>query len=180
MHRFKSAILAIFQFFQNGTFEPVHEIRKNFWPKVFFWSIMKVPFRKNIHNMPQGRKNLKGFTKKWWIGSSSLFYSKWQLSSLFESCRHFLKQFVICKRDSSIIIKKWPPILLNKAEMSPRSGPSSLQSPFIAMELASTLDSSLKRTVQWDFWTQFLSDFQRFKLIMPFCFFWDPCHPGTG
>ena len=26
MHRFKNAILAIFQFFQNGTFEPVHEI----------------------------------------------------------------------------------------------------------------------------------------------------------
>ena len=26
MHGFKSAILAIFQFFQNGTFEPVDEI----------------------------------------------------------------------------------------------------------------------------------------------------------
>ena len=26
MHGFKSAILAIFQFFQNGTFEPMHEI----------------------------------------------------------------------------------------------------------------------------------------------------------
>ena len=30
MHRFKSAILAIFQFFQNGTFEPVHEIQHFF------------------------------------------------------------------------------------------------------------------------------------------------------
>ena len=27
MHRFKIAILAIFQLFQNGTFEPVHEIQ---------------------------------------------------------------------------------------------------------------------------------------------------------
>jgi hypothetical protein len=36
MHRFKSAILAIFQFCQNDTFEPVHEIQKKFWPKSFF------------------------------------------------------------------------------------------------------------------------------------------------
>ena len=50
-------ILAIFQFSQNGTFEPVHEIQNCFWPKVFFWSIMKVPFRRNIHNMPQGPPN---------------------------------------------------------------------------------------------------------------------------
>ena len=35
MHGFKSAILAIFQFWQNGTFEPVHEIENNFWPKDF-------------------------------------------------------------------------------------------------------------------------------------------------
>ena len=28
MHMVKSAILAIFQFCQNGTFEPVHEIQK--------------------------------------------------------------------------------------------------------------------------------------------------------
>ena len=63
MHRFKSAILAIFQFFQNGTFEPVHEIQNFFWPKVFFWSIKKVPFRKNIHNMPQGPPN-PGFSQE--------------------------------------------------------------------------------------------------------------------
>ena len=36
MHGFKSAILAIFHFCQNGTFEPVHEIQKSFWPKAFF------------------------------------------------------------------------------------------------------------------------------------------------
>ena len=29
MHGFKSAILAIFPFCQNGTFEPVHENQKN-------------------------------------------------------------------------------------------------------------------------------------------------------
>ena len=40
MHGFKSAILAIFHFCQNGTFEPVYEIQNFFWPKAFFWSIM--------------------------------------------------------------------------------------------------------------------------------------------
>ena len=57
MHRFKSAILAIFLFFQNGTFEPVHEIWNFFWPKVFFWRIMNMLIGKNIHNMPQGPPN---------------------------------------------------------------------------------------------------------------------------
>jgi hypothetical protein len=33
---FKSAILAIFQFFQNGTFDPLHEISNLFCPKAFF------------------------------------------------------------------------------------------------------------------------------------------------
>ena len=57
MHRFKSAILAIFQFWQNGTFELMHEIQKKFWSKDFFWSIRKVPFTKNISNMCQGPRN---------------------------------------------------------------------------------------------------------------------------
>ena len=57
MHGFKSAILAIFQLCQSGTFEPVHEIWNFFWPKAYFWSIMKMATRKNIHNMPQGPPN---------------------------------------------------------------------------------------------------------------------------
>ena len=57
MYRFKSAILEKLKNCQNGTFEPVHEIWNFFWPKVFFWSIMKMPIRKNIHNMPQGLPN---------------------------------------------------------------------------------------------------------------------------
>ena len=57
MHGFKSAILAIFPFCQNGTFEPVHEIQKIFLPKDSFWGIMKVPFTKNIHNFFQGPSN---------------------------------------------------------------------------------------------------------------------------
>ena len=36
MDRFKSAILAIFQFCQNGTFEPVHEIQNFFGQKHSF------------------------------------------------------------------------------------------------------------------------------------------------
>ena len=56
MHRFKSAILAIFSFCQNGTFESVHGIQ-NFCPKDFFWGTMKVPFTKNIHKLFQGPPN---------------------------------------------------------------------------------------------------------------------------
>ena len=63
MHGFKSAILAIFQFCQNGTFEPVHEIQKFFWPKAFFWSIMKMAIRKFVCNMSQGPTNL-GFMQE--------------------------------------------------------------------------------------------------------------------
>ena len=57
MHGFKFAILAIFTFCQNGTFEPVHEIQKFFWPKDFFWGIMKVPCTKSNHNFFQGPPN---------------------------------------------------------------------------------------------------------------------------
>ena len=35
MHGFKSAILAEWKNYQNGTFEPVHEIQKSFWQKYF-------------------------------------------------------------------------------------------------------------------------------------------------
>ena len=57
MHGFKSAILAIFPFCQNGTFERVHEIQNFFLPKDFFWGIIKVPFTKNIPNFFQGPSN---------------------------------------------------------------------------------------------------------------------------
>mgnify|MGYP001229335960 CR=1 FL=1 len=63
MPRLKSAILTIFQFCQNGTFEPVHEIQNNFWPKTFFRSIMKMLIRKNIRNLSQGSPN-PGFMQK--------------------------------------------------------------------------------------------------------------------
>ena len=53
----KVAILAIFPFWQSGTFEPVQEIQKKFWSKDLFWYIMKVPFTKNIHKMFQGPVN---------------------------------------------------------------------------------------------------------------------------
>ena len=57
MHGFKSAILSIFQFWQNGTFEVVHEIQNFFWPKDFFLSLMKMTFTKNVPNMSQGPPN---------------------------------------------------------------------------------------------------------------------------
>ena len=87
MHWFKSAILAIFQFFQNGTFELVHEIQNFFWPKVFFWSIMKVPFRKNIHNMPQGPPN-PGFMQEKVQKGDFLKKPWWEL--IFFCCFRFL------------------------------------------------------------------------------------------
>ena len=57
MHGFKNAILAIFQFCQNGTFDPVHDIRNFFLPKTFFWSIMKVKLSKNFPKMSKGPLN---------------------------------------------------------------------------------------------------------------------------
>ena len=36
MHGFESAILAKLKNGKNGTFEPLHEIQKIFWPKAFF------------------------------------------------------------------------------------------------------------------------------------------------
>ena len=57
MHGFKSAILAKMKNCQNGTFEHVHEIQKFFWPKAFFWSIMKIAIRKIFRNMSQGLPN---------------------------------------------------------------------------------------------------------------------------
>ena len=42
---------------QNDTFEPVHEIQIFFWPKAFFWSIMKMAIRKFFRNMSQGLPN---------------------------------------------------------------------------------------------------------------------------
>ena len=41
MHGFKSAILAIFQFWQNGTFEPVHEIQIFFCQKISFEALWR-------------------------------------------------------------------------------------------------------------------------------------------
>ena len=63
MNGFKSTILAIFQFCQNGTFEPLHEIQNFFLPKAFFWSIMKMAIRKNIYNLSQCLPN-PGFMQK--------------------------------------------------------------------------------------------------------------------
>ena len=57
MHGLKSAILAKMKNSQNGTFEPVHEIQNFFWPKLFFWSIMKVAMINFFRIMPQGRPN---------------------------------------------------------------------------------------------------------------------------
>ena len=54
---------------------------KFFWPKAFFWSILKMTISKNIHNMSQGPPNpgfmqinvRKGDFLKNWIGSEYFF-----------------------------------------------------------------------------------------------------------
>ena len=87
MHGFKSAILAIFQFCQNGTFEPVHEIRNFFQPKAVFWSIMKMTIRKSIHNLSQGPPN-PGFMQKKVQKGDFLKKDSQELKNLF--CFRFL------------------------------------------------------------------------------------------
>ena len=87
MHRFKSAILAIFHFCQNGTFEPVHEIQNFFWPKAFFWSIMKMAIRKFFHNLSQGPPNPGFMQEKVQKGD---FLKKDSRELFFFSCFRFL------------------------------------------------------------------------------------------
>ena len=87
MPRFKSAILAIFQFCQNGTFDPVHDIRNFFLPKTFFWSIMKMAIRKFFHNLSQGPPNPGFMQEKVQKGD---FLKKPSWDSNFFCCFRFL------------------------------------------------------------------------------------------
>ena len=57
MQGLKNAILAIFSFCQNATFEPLHEIQKFFGSKDFFRGIMNVSYTKKIQNLFQGLPN---------------------------------------------------------------------------------------------------------------------------
>ena len=87
MHGFKSAILAIFQFCQSGTFEPVLDTWNFFWSKAFFWYIMKMAIRKNIHNMHQGPPN-PGFRSV--KVQNDTFFKKDSRELFFFSCFRFL------------------------------------------------------------------------------------------
>ena len=71
MQWFKSAILTIFHFWQNETFEPLTEIQTLFLPKAFFWSIMKVSLIKHFQKMSRvhqiydvSQSTKRGFSKK--------------------------------------------------------------------------------------------------------------------
>ena len=48
MHGFKSAILSIFRFCQNGTFEPMHEIQDFFGQKTPFEALWKRHIQKYL------------------------------------------------------------------------------------------------------------------------------------
>ena len=50
----KSAILTIFQFWQNGTFEPVHGTKKKLAKRLLLQHNMMMTFQKNIPSMSQG------------------------------------------------------------------------------------------------------------------------------
>ena len=56
MHRFKSAILAIFQFFQNGILNWCMKFENFFDQKYSFEALWKCQLEKNIHNMPRIRQ----------------------------------------------------------------------------------------------------------------------------
>jgi hypothetical protein len=60
---FKSAILAIFQFSQNGTFKPMHEIKKKNPVKSILLKQYENCNNKNFHSMSQGPTN-PGLIKK--------------------------------------------------------------------------------------------------------------------
>ena len=77
VHVFKSAIWEKLKNCQNGTFEPVHEIRIFFWSKAFFWSIMKMARRKNIHNLSQGPPNPGFMQKKVELKNFGCFRFRW-------------------------------------------------------------------------------------------------------
>ena len=73
MHRFKSAILAIFSFCQNGTFEPVHEIQIFFAHKTSFEALWKCHLQKifitfskvrQIQDLGQSKYKLRLFSKR--------------------------------------------------------------------------------------------------------------------
>ena len=81
------AILVIFQFCQNGTFEPMQEIQRNVGPKTFFWSIIKMAIRKFFHNLSQGPPNPGFMQKKVQKGD---FLKKDSRELKFFSCFRFL------------------------------------------------------------------------------------------
>ena len=86
MQGFKSAILAKLKNCQNGTFEPVHEIQKIFWPKSFFWSIRKMAIWKFFCNVSQGLPNPGFIQEKVQKGD----FLKKDSREFFFSCFRFL------------------------------------------------------------------------------------------
>ena len=101
-------------------------ILKLFWSKVFFWSIMKMPIRKNIHNISQGPPN-PGFMQEKVQKGDFLKKPSWELK--FFCCFRFLwisrrpgtlnwKRLVfllskILYKKCEIIIKQKPYFLMN-------------------------------------------------------------------
>ena len=55
----------IFKNCQNGTFLPMHENQKKFWPNAFIWSAKKVPFSNFIQNMSQTKSKCLSKWIKW-------------------------------------------------------------------------------------------------------------------
>ena len=57
---------------QNGTFEPMHETWNFFWPKPFFWSIMKLELEIELEKIfitcPRGRQIQELCRKKYQKG----------------------------------------------------------------------------------------------------------------
>ena len=65
MYRFKSAILAIFQFWQNGTFELMHGIRIIFDKETSFESRIMVSQSRKLRFSQKGLARFQKFFSMW-------------------------------------------------------------------------------------------------------------------
>ena len=149
MHGFKSAILTIFQLWQNSTFDPVL-----FWPKHFFWSSMKITSTKNIANMshsPRSKLYIPALT----LPFSSVFFDSFSITLL-----HSRKNWHSC-------------LLMDPTKFCPFFTTSWLlmdpKTSCLLMDPNQDFPLS-KSHVIW--WTQFLHIFSKFSPLKPHVFWW--------
>ena len=73
-----------------GKIETGHEIKKKFWPKAFFWSIMKIAIRFFFRNSPRVRK-IQDLCRKKYLHTKRGFSKKDLRELKFLFCFRFLE-----------------------------------------------------------------------------------------